>query len=242
MSKIYEALEYAQRDRKVLKMFPDVRLPDEYSSETWKLSMEAEMINLYQAINSLLPDSQKKIIQFIGSREGEGASTLVREFAIVSATKFDKLVLLLDADRKPRQRFFFNIRPNYGWDDVVRDDKPLNKAIYQIGETRLFVSPPSRRSPSAQMFNSSKFDIFLKKSKEIFDLILIDAPPATVSSDGLAIAHKVDGIVLVLEAEKTRWPVTETVKDKIIKNGGNILGIVLNKRRYHIPEFIYKQL
>jgi protein-tyrosine kinase len=242
VSKIYEALEYAQQERKILKMFPDVRLPDEYSSEPWKLSMEVEMIGLYQTINALLPDSQKRIIQLIGSREGEGTSTLIREFSIVSAIKFDKLVLLLDADRKPSQRFFFNIRPTYGWDDVVRDDKPLNKAIYQIGETRLFISPLSQRSSSTQIFNSSKFDIFLKKSKEIFDLILIDSPPATVSSDGLAIAHKVDGIVLVLEAEKTRWPVAESVKDKIIKNGGNILGIILNKRRYYIPEFIYKQL
>jgi Mrp family chromosome partitioning ATPase len=52
----------------------------------------------------------------------------------------------------------------------------------------------------------------------------------------------VDGVVLVVEAEKTRWPVAENVRDKIKGSGGNILGIVLNKRRYYIPEWVYKKL
>jgi Mrp family chromosome partitioning ATPase len=92
------------------------------------------------------------------------------------------------------------------------------------------------------MIDSLQMDTFLKRLRQRFDLILIDSPPATTSSDGLAISSKVDGIVLVVEAEKTRWPVTENVKERITKSGGNILGIVLNKRKYYIPEFIYKRL
>jgi hypothetical protein len=32
------------------------------------------------------------------------------------------------------------------------------------------------------------------------------------------------------------------VKEKIVKHGGNVLGIVFNKRRYYIPQFIYRHL
>jgi Mrp family chromosome partitioning ATPase len=85
-------------------------------------------------------------------------------------------------------------------------------------------------------------DIFWKKLRQRFDLILIDSPPATTSPDGLALSSKVDGIVLVVEAEKTRWPVAESTKNRILSSGGKILGIVLNKRRYHIPDFVYKRL
>jgi Mrp family chromosome partitioning ATPase len=73
-------------------------------------------------------------------------------------------------------------------------------------------------------------------------LILIDSPPATISSDGLAISKKVDGVVLVLEAENTRWPIVESVKSLIERNGGNLLGMVFNKRRYYIPDSIYRRL
>jgi len=73
-------------------------------------------------------------------------------------------------------------------------------------------------------------------------LILVDSPPATTSPEGFALMRKADGVVLVVEADKTRWPVVESVKERILQHGGNVLGLVLNKRRYHIPEFVYRRL
>jgi capsular exopolysaccharide synthesis family protein len=205
--------------------------------------MEKET-RVYQNLVALIPDATRKVIQFIGSRKGEGTSTVIREFARVSATKFGKMVLLLDADQyQPTQHLFFNIEPEYGWQEVVRDNGPIDKALYQIGETRLFISPSSQDFPSSsQIYSSLLIDVFWKKLKQRFDLILIDSPPATTSTDSFAISAKVDGVVLVVEAEKTRWPVAESVRDRIKRSGGNILGIILNKRRYYIPEFIYKHL
>jgi len=208
------------------------------------LDMEEEMISLHHSIESILPEPKRRIIQFIGSREGEGTSTVIREFARVSAIKYGKSVLLLDADRNhPSQHLFFNIKPEVGWEDVIQDDGPIDKALYQIGNTNLFIAPISQSSaPSYQTFDSPKMSAFLEKLRNRFDLIFIDSSPANISPDGLGLSQKVDGVVLVLEAEKTRWPVAESVKERIIRSGGKILGIVFNKRRYHIPEWIYKRL
>ena len=63
-------------------------------------------------------------------------------------------------------------------------------------------------------------------------MIILDTPPATLFPDGLALVRQTDGVVLVVEAERTRWPIASSVKEKIIKNGGNVLGIVFNKRRF----------
>jgi Mrp family chromosome partitioning ATPase len=73
-------------------------------------------------------------------------------------------------------------------------------------------------------------------------LILVDAPPATTSPQGLAVCRQVDGVVLVLAAEDTRRPVAERVKQSIERSGGRLLGIVLNKRQYHIPRCVYERL
>jgi len=73
-------------------------------------------------------------------------------------------------------------------------------------------------------------------------LIIVDSPPASMFPDGPAIVSRLDGVILVVEAEKTRWHVALSVKEKILKSGGNILGIVFNKRRLYIPEFIYRYL
>jgi Mrp family chromosome partitioning ATPase len=214
-----------------------------FTSNTSNSGMEDEIISLYRSINSFLSDKQKKVIQFIGSREEEGTSTIVREFAIISVEKFRNSVLLLDADiQKPSQHIFFNVMPEYSIEDVIKDGRPVDNAICQVGDTHLFVSTISKcPSSTPQIFDYLRNDNFLSKMNQ-FDLILVDSPPATTSSDGLAISHLVDGIVLVLEAEKTRWPIAESIKDKIIKNGGNILGIAFNKRRHYIPELLYKRL
>jgi protein-tyrosine kinase len=206
MNKIYKAQEHPRREKKGL----------EHPSKNSKLRMEEEMIGLYQNINSLLSHFPKKVIQFIGSHEGEGTSTIIHEFARVLA-KFNKLVLIVDADgRKPYQHLFPNIKSKY--------------------------RPACLLVSNGQISDNQRFGNIWEKLRQQFDFILVDSPPATSTTDGLSISPKVDGVVLVLEADKTRWQVAESVKAKIVKNGGRILGIVFNKRRYYIPEFIYKKL
>ena len=81
-----------------------------------------------------------------------------------------------------------------------------------------------------------------KTAREQFSLILIDSSPVSVSTDSLAICESVNGVVLVLEAEKTRSAVVQNVKKQILMREGNLLGIVFTKRKFHIPKFIYQFL
>ena len=55
-------------------------------------------------------------------------------------------------------------------------------------------------------------------------------------------ASMVDGTVLVVEAEKTRWPVAVNVKERIKQSGGKVLGIAFNKRQYYIPGWLYRRI
>jgi Mrp family chromosome partitioning ATPase len=56
------------------------------------------------------------------------------------------------------------------------------------------------------------------------------------------ICGKVDGVVMVIESGKTRKQVALRAKKDIVEAGGKVLGVVLNKRRYHIPKWIYRRL
>jgi Mrp family chromosome partitioning ATPase len=213
-------------------------------SKTLDLKMEKEMIGLYQSIETLLPEAGSKVIQFIGSREGEGTSTITREFAKVMAVKGGKAVLLMDADLlTPSHHFHFDVEPALSLEEVIRNGKSLQSALSQVGNTHLYLNLISRNmSSTLRILQSPRIKPFFDLLRKRYDLILIDSPPATVSPESLALSPRVDGVILVVEAETTRWMVAESVKEKIKKNGGNILGVVLNKRQYHIPDFIYKRL
>jgi len=49
-------------------------------------------------------------------------------------------------------------------------------------------------------------------------------------------------VVLVIESGKTRRQVALRAKKELEEAGGMLLGVILNKRKYYIPNWIYKRL
>jgi protein-tyrosine kinase len=254
MSKIYDALQIAHGERLATsKEVSDepISLPPPligYSpsspSVLPRFYQESELLALAQNIAARLPSPDQNVIQFIGSRMGEGTSTLIREFALTAAKHSSKPVLLVEADfYKPSQNQAFAIETKPPLEHILQEGKPLDGVISQVEDSNLFLASLSskiQRSLTDRSFFGST-DMW-KTAREQFSLILIDSSPATVTADSLAICETVNGVVLVLEAEKTRSAVAQEVKRQILMREGNLLGIVFTKRKFYIPKFIYKFL
>jgi len=207
--------------------------------------MEEEMVALYQSINSLRSGTQKnKVIQFMSTDEQEGTSTIALELARVAALKYNKSVLLLDADlRKLDQQPFLNIKLEHSLEEAIREGDPVDKALYQVENSSLFLGRLFKGSGTIRQFlDPSGIDDLLEKLEKRFDFILIDSAPEAVFSIGLATSTLVNGVVLVLDAVRTCLDAAKKIADKITNNGGKILGVVVNKQRNYIPDFIYKRI
>jgi protein-tyrosine kinase len=232
MSKIFEALRHAKDDPKGLEPFADatapIPSPEPLSPMSTELDMGEEMIRLHQRLDPLLPGVAKRVVQFIASGAGEGTSTVAREFARVAATRFGKLVLLLDSG------------PGSGY--VLYDHSP-EILPSQVDNSQLYRAPrPAFAASLSSIDGGRRSEVFWKALRQRYELVVVDSPPATASADGLAICGKVDGVVLVVEAERTRWPVAQSLRNAIVRSGGNVIGVVLNRRKFYIPNFIYRRL
>ena len=214
------------------------------TSKSVELEIEEEMIALYQSINSLRSSTQKnKVIQFMSTDGEQGTSTIVLELARVTALKYTKSVLLLDADLRKLDQEPFNITLEHSLEETIRAGDPVDKALYQIANSSLFLSRLFKGSGSIRQFlDPSGIDDLLEKLRTRFDFIFIDSPPEDVFSIGLATSTSVNGVILVLDAEKTCLDAAKNITDKITNNGGKVLGVVVNKQRNHIPEFISKRI
>lgn len=214
------------------------------TSKSVELEIEEEMIALYQSINSLRSSTQKnKVIQFMSPDGEQGTSTIALELARVAALKYTKSVLLLDADLRKLDQEPFNITLEHSLEETIRAGDPVDKALYQIANSSLFLSRLFKGSGSIRQFlDPSGIDDLLEKLRTRFDFIFIDSPPENVFSIGLATSTSVNGVILVLDAEKTCLDGAKNITDKITKNGGKVLGVVVNKQRNHIPEFISKRI
>src|SRR6185369_1581496 len=75
-----------------------------------------------------------------------------------------------------------------------------------------------------------------------FDNILIDCRSLRNASEAAVLASSVDGVVVVVEAGQSRREEITNAQRTIEQAGGKFLGFVLNKRRYPVPEWLYKRL
>lgn len=205
--------------------------------------MEREMMELHQHLETLLP-APGRIIQFVSCRPGEGVSTVVREYAWVATAAFGKKVLILDANRDNHgQRRFFGVANAPGWEDAARERKGAEAAICRVSPGELYLGCSSSATPGArQSLDPLLVQEFFGRIRARFDLVLIDSSPLAGGGGTGEVTRCADGVVLVVEAEKTRWPVLVKARKKILSNGGTVVGAVLNKRVDYIPEFIYARL
>jgi Mrp family chromosome partitioning ATPase len=55
---------------------------------------------------------------------------------------------------------------------------------------------------------------------------------------GFSLLDRTDGVVLVARAEKTRWPAALNLKNRIVREGGKVIGAVYNDRRWYAPRWL----
>ncbi len=104
----------------------------------------------------------------------------------------------------------------------------------------------SRRAPASAL-GSLRTPIaqsrqMLEWLRQRFDIVLILSPPIGNSHLARRLSPMVDANILVARAEHTRAPVAARMRDSILASGGDIAGLVLTGRHFHIPQVIYRWL
>ena len=75
-----------------------------------------------------------------------------------------------------------------------------------------------------------------------FDYVLVDAPSLDLHIDGIVLAGASDGLIMVLGASSSRREAARSAVEKLKAANVPLLGAVLNKRTFPIPDLIYSKL
>lgn len=97
-----------------------------------------------------------------------------------------------------------------------------------------------RRGPWEGSWQYRRDCINLLRSE--FEYTIIDCPSLRESGDLLSVAPFVDGIILVVEANRTRRDEPRQAEQSIAAAGGTLLGYILNKRTNEVPGWIDQRL
>ena len=185
---------------------------------------------------------QAPILLVASAIAGEGTSTVARNLS--AALSQAARTVLVDANlRSPTQHTAFGVGRKDGLSDVVAGSLKLDSAL-RNGDASGFAflaSGRPARSPS-QLLGQPELRKILNELRAQYHFVILDGPPITVYPDAGSLATLADGVVLVMQAEHTRWEVAEEAQRTIEQSGTPILGAVLNRRQYHIPQRVYERL
>ncbi len=195
-----------------------------------------DLLMLYQAILPLLGEDRPPILVVTSAAHGEGVTTVARELAQVVAGDIGHSLLLIAAapEADGPDGLEAVIEGTLAFDRAIEPD-PNVPMLYR---TRLC----TRGSRAGLLFNSTELDRVLSQALRFTKVVIIDAPPVLSDVTALAFARRAAGVLLVVEAEKTRMSTVEQAKRAIDGADGRLCGVVLNKRRQRIPKAISRRL
>ena len=179
-----------------------------------------------------LRDAPMKVIVVTSPCAREGKSTTCANLAVVLA-QAGKNTLVMDCDlRNPVMHKFFGVPNLYGVVDALVYEDDLPGDWWQKPMPRLKVATVGLVPPDpTELVGSRRFADLLRDAREMFDYVLIDAPPVGPLSDWTILATQADGVLLVLDAHNTRRNALREAVRSLESVGARILGTVTNKMK-----------
>ena len=196
--------------------------------------LTAEDSHLLMRLLASVPSDGGRVLQFVSAHEGEGVSSLLLDIGLIEGAG-DRRVLYIDVDPRPGHE----IVSEFSKQGVGLARQPGERVV-QVAGTQLYVTQPISGADLAS--GQTDWRKVLTKARGAYDLILIDPPALQRSAAALALAPFADITLAVVEAERTRAAVARNLVDRVESAGGEVLGVILNKRRFYIPRMIYSWL
>jgi capsular exopolysaccharide synthesis family protein len=175
-------------------------------------------------------DAEHKVLVITSSVPNEGKTTFAMGLAFAHAQT--KRVLLIDADmRRPTIAKTMGIeKGSAGLSDFISGTAQVSQVIHSVEGTTAKLLPAGHNPPNPlELLLSPKFSQALAKLKELFDIIILDTPPVQLVSDSMIVARHATGVIYVVKADDTPYPLARLGLKKIRLTGTPIIGVVLNQ-------------
>jgi non-specific protein-tyrosine kinase len=174
-------------------------------------------------------DQALKTLAVTSAGVGEGKSTTLANLAVVSA-QAGRTVLLVDADlRRPILHHLFGLENQVGLTTVMMDDAALTSPPFQATEIEglsVLTSGPLPPNP-ADLMGSHRMEEVIATLTGSADQVFFDTPPVVAVTDAAVLATKVDGVLLVVSAGKTRRERARAAVQRLEQINARLVGTVL---------------
>ena len=167
----------------------------------------------------------------VTSPSGDEGKTAVLCNLAVTIAQTGSNVIVADCDlRRPSIHRIFDLSNDKGLTTAMLSESaagalPLQQTAVQ--NLRALAAGPVS-SADADLIGAGKMQQIVDSLASAADIVLFDAPPVGLTADTAILASKLDGVILVVSAGKTRREAAARASALLEKARANILGVVLN--------------
>jgi len=198
------------------------------------LDKRSELYEAYTAtrtsLSFLTNDGIPKSIMFTSSREDEGKSlTAVAICQILS--ELGKNVVLIDADlRNSGLNDFITIQDGKGLSSFLSGDEFSDDVISKAPGFLFDVVAAGRKPPNpAELLAGNRFGELVQILAKRYNHIIVDGPPVLGLADPLEISKTVDGVVFVIQSNRTKMRSIQTSLWRLEGSGARMFGAIVTK-------------
>lgn len=222
------------------------------------VDLEDEAKSLFGVLSPRLQQGSGLVLQFVSATPGEGVSTIARDFAVVASRYTEGRVVLLELGAREGEhaRFFQGERQQnrYGslraiedWDIdssalmlTPCDQEPYRMEFKAVGKSSLVVGWHS--GSSVDLIYGPGANQFWASIRQKSVLCIVDSSSLPAGLDAATLGRDMDAVLIVVAAESTRAPVVDALTEKLRLQEAPVAGMILNKRRFYIPAYMYRWL
>ena len=176
------------------------------------------------------PEQGRKSLVVASPESGEGRSYVAANLAIVFS-QLGARTLLVDADlRKPRQHKIFGLPEGHGLSSLLAGRSEHTATFPVPGLNRLSVLPAGPLPPNPQeLLSRPVFNSFMKDLQGIYDVLIIDTPPARHYADAQSVTFRAGDALVVARKNHTAVALTQKTIRELAGTGARVVGTVVNE-------------
>lgn len=188
-----------------------------------RLRSSVQFLNSSSGVSSIIITS---------STPAEGKSLTAANLSIALAQNGSRVVLVSGDLRRPTLERMFAMEANRpGLSDYLAHAAELNAEKVPGIDNLWLIRAGTPPDNPGELLNSDRFEQMLKElERERVEYIIIDTPPVLSTADAVSAARFVDGVIVVIDTERTDTSDLLQVRSDLERSGSKVLGAVMNRQ------------
>ena len=170
-----------------------------------------------------------KTLLVASAQPNSGTSSLTHNLATSLAFNGRKVAIVDVNFRRPAQHLFVDASNDRGLVDILLYGASLDDMLITVQDPDLAVLPTGRAGDAQpELLEGARFRSLIGELESRFDIILIDAPPALLSSECQVLTRNVDAVAVVVRAGNDKRGMVDRMAGQFEGQRADLLGLVLN--------------